>query len=98
MYDKSIPDLEVRNAVFGRFGLSGVATDLTSPSFRDQLLTVVESEGADVFDPRVSLCVKQSCISQVNGVSIYRDAYHIAASQIGILENNFKQVLLIRPE
>jgi peptidoglycan/LPS O-acetylase OafA/YrhL len=93
IYDKSIPDLEVRNAVFGRFGLAGVATDLTLPSFRDQVLAVAESMGANVFDPKRSLCVEQDCVTQVNGVSIYKDTDHIAANQIGILEDNFNQVL-----
>jgi hypothetical protein len=93
MYDKSIPDLEVRNAVFGRFGLTGAPTDLTVPSFRDRLLALAQTTGADVFDPRMSLCVNKDCITQVNGVSIYKDSHHIAASQIGIFDDNLKQVL-----
>jgi peptidoglycan/LPS O-acetylase OafA/YrhL len=93
MYDKSIPDLEIRNAVFGRFGLAGVAKDDTSPEFRSEILTVAERGGADTFDPRESLCNKLGCITQVRGISIYKDDHHIAASQIGILEENLKQVL-----
>jgi peptidoglycan/LPS O-acetylase OafA/YrhL len=92
-FDKSIPDLEIRNAVFRRFGLAGVATDGTLPSFRDQLAAVAESMGADLFDPRKSLCPDQNCITEEDGVSIYKDESHIAASQIGILESNMKQVL-----
>ena len=34
MFDKSIPDLEIRNAVFGRLGLGAVAREITLPSFR----------------------------------------------------------------
>jgi hypothetical protein len=93
MFDKSIPDLEIRNAVFGRFGLDGVATDITLPALRDQVTSVAKSAGADVFDPRKSLCAKWNCITQVNGVSIYKDDNHIAASQIGILEENLREVL-----
>jgi peptidoglycan/LPS O-acetylase OafA/YrhL len=92
-FDKSIPDLEIRNAVFRRFGLAGVATEGTLPSFRDQLASVAERMGADTFDPRKSLCPDQKCITSVDGVSIYKDESHIAASQIGILEGNMERVL-----
>lgn len=93
MYDKSIPDLEIRNAVFGGFGLKGVAKDITLPVMRDQLASVVQRAGADIFDPRESLCDKQNCIVQLNGVSIYKDDNHIAASQIGILGDDLKKAL-----
>ncbi len=85
MYDKSIPDLEIRNATFGRFGLSGIATDITLPATGDQIAAVAEETGADIFDPRKSLC-KQKCITELNGVSIYKDDNDIAASEIGVLE------------
>jgi SGNH domain (fused to AT3 domains) len=93
MFDKSIPDLEIRNAVFGRFGLGGVAKDTTSPGFRDQVASAAKNAGAEIFDPRESLCYQQECITEVNGVSIYKDDNHIAASQIGILADNLKQDL-----
>jgi peptidoglycan/LPS O-acetylase OafA/YrhL len=93
IYDKSIPDLEIRNAIFGRFGLTGVATDITLPGLRDQVASAAISAGADIFDPRASLCPNDNCITQSNGVSIYKDSNHIAASQVGILEDNLKQVL-----
>jgi peptidoglycan/LPS O-acetylase OafA/YrhL len=93
MYDKSIPELEARNAVFGRFGLSGRATDVTSPAIRAEIRSIATSAGAEVFDPRATLCDGQSCITQLNGVSIYRDSQHIAASQVGILGKSLEQVL-----
>jgi hypothetical protein len=93
MYDKSIPDLEIRNAVFGRFGLAGVAKDITLPVMHDDVSGMAKSAGAQIFDPRESLCDKQSCLTQLNGVSIYIDEDHIAASQIHLLADNFKQVL-----
>lgn len=93
MYDKSIPDLAIQTAVFGRLGLRGAATEITLPSFRDELAAVAKAAGADVFDPRMSLCGGQSCITELNGVSIYKDSNHIAASQIGILEENLREVL-----
>ena len=93
MYDKSIPDLEIRNAVLGRFGLGGVAKDITLPIMRDQLASVAEATGAEVFDPRESLCSGKNCITELKGVSIYKDDNHIAASQIGILGGDLEMVL-----
>ena len=60
---------------------------------RDQIAFVAKSAGADIFDPRKSLCNERNCITQLNGVSIYKDDVHIAASQIGIVEDNLKHVL-----
>ena len=92
-YDKSIPNLEIKNAVFSRFGLAGVARDMTVPEFRKQLIELSRAVGADVFDPRKSLCSQGGCLTQKQGVSIYIDNNHIAASQVVILEDNLRQVL-----
>ncbi len=96
-YDKSIPNLEIRNAIFSKVGLAGEATDYTLPSFRQQILDVSKAAGADVFDPRQNLCSRGPCINQVDGVSIYKDNNHVAASQIGIFEDNLRQVLDRQP-
>jgi hypothetical protein len=93
LYDKSIPDLQVRNAVLGRFGLAGVATEISLPGVRDRVASVAERLGAEVFDPRKSLCPNRNCITEEDGVSIYKDNNHIAASKIGILEGDLKQIL-----
>jgi hypothetical protein len=93
MYDKSIPELETRNAVLGKFGLSGTATDLTSPALRERLRLLADNVGAEVFDPRATLCPGSSCITEINGVSIYRDSDHIAASEVALFESNLSQVL-----
>jgi peptidoglycan/LPS O-acetylase OafA/YrhL len=92
-FDKSIPDLQIRNAVFGRFGLEGAATEMTLPSFRGQVASVAAAAGADIFDPRKSLCPDQHCITEVDGVSIYKDDNHIAASQTGILQSDLARSL-----
>ncbi len=92
-YDESIPDLEIRNAVFCRFGLAGGAIDQTLPDLRAQIAELAQTSGAIIFDPRKSLCGNGPCINQIGGVSIYIDNNHIAASQIGILEDDLKQVL-----
>ncbi len=93
MYDKSIPEVEMHNAIFGRFGLTENATDITLPSFRDRLSVVAQEAGANIFDPRQSLCPAGSCVFQSEGVSIYKDDNHIAASQIGIFQDALKRVL-----
>ena len=68
LYDKSIPDLEAHNAVFGRLGFTRAAMELTAPSVLDQVASVAKSIGADIFDPRRSLCPHQSCITELGGV------------------------------
>jgi len=93
VYDVPIPSLEIHNAVFSRFGLTRVAKKRPSPDFSEQILQVSRATGADIFDPRKSLCNRGPCIYQIDGVSIYKDDNHIAASQIGILEPNLEQVL-----
>jgi peptidoglycan/LPS O-acetylase OafA/YrhL len=97
IYDQAIPYLEIRNAVFSRFGFTRTANDSTSPAFRQQILETSLAAGAEIFDPRQSLCTNGACITQINCVSIYIDNNHIAASQIGILEDNLRQVLQNEP-
>jgi len=93
IYDKSIPDLLIRNAVFGRMGPATAAHDIAAPELREKLLDVARAAGADVFDPRKSLCDSRGCITQLQGVSIYKDDNHLAASQLGLLEANLRQAL-----
>ena len=93
LYDKSIPELEIRNAVYSRFGLGDTAQDLVPSGIRDKIASAAGSAGAEIFDPRVSLCPGDSCITQVDGVSIYKDNNHIAASQIFLLEPSLRQAL-----
>ncbi len=93
IYDKSIPDLEIHNAMFGRFGFSEVASDTVPRAMREQVAGVARNAGAELFDPRLSLCNPLGCLTQVNGVSIYIDTDHLATTQVGILTDNLKQVL-----
>lgn len=93
MYDKSIPELEMRNAVFGRLGLSGRATDFTSPALREAIRSAAVDAGADVFDPRLSLCKGGNCMTEMNGVSIYIDSHHLAASASDLLKANLRNIL-----
>lgn len=93
MYDKSIPELEMRKAAFGRLGLNWTPKDLTSPALTAQIRSIAVRYGADVFDPRRTLCPEHTCKVEVNGVSIYKDSNHLAASTVYILEGNLIQVL-----
>lgn len=93
LYDKSIPELEIRNAVFARFGLVLRAHDLVPSNIRDEIISTAERAGAEIFDPRASLCSTGPCVTERNGVSIYKDNNHIAASQIFILEDNLRETL-----
>jgi len=49
--------------------------------------------GAEIFDPRLTLCKGGECLTQVGGISIYMDDSHLAGSQVGILESNLREVL-----
>jgi hypothetical protein len=93
MYDKSIPELEMRNAVFGRVGLGGHATDVTSPAMSEDIRTTAIGAGARVFDPRAILCPGGKCITQVGDVSVYADNHHLAGSEVGIFRESLAQVL-----
>jgi hypothetical protein len=98
LFDKSVPDLEIRNAILLRFGFSSVARDVSLPAMRQQIISVAQQTGAELFDPRKSLCSPISgCISESNGVSIYKDHSHLVASQISLLQPELESILLGTP-
>jgi peptidoglycan/LPS O-acetylase OafA/YrhL len=94
MFDKSPPDLLIRNATLGRFRMPGTPTDQVPTSLRDRLARLAEEAGAQTFDPTESLCRAGDCVTQRDGVSIYKDDNHLAASQVGILQDNMESTLL----
>ena len=84
-WDKLIPDLEIRNAILG----IDIGPSETSMSHvREQLTQAARDTGADIFDPRASLCVTTPCTYQLDGISIYSDNNHIASSQVTVLKEN----------
>jgi hypothetical protein len=93
IFNGLIPEVEISNAVFGRFGLIRTAEEIALPSFHQEVRAVAVSAGAEIFDPRLTLCQGQECLTQMHGVSIYKDNSHIAGSQAGILESNLREVL-----
>jgi len=92
-YDKSIPEIEINDAVFGRFGFSVTPKDVSSPFWREQVRETATNAGAEIFDPRESLCQGEHCVFEVNGVSLYKDRNHLTTSGSQILTTNLQQVL-----
>ena len=93
VFDKSIPDLAARNAQLQRLGLSLGVTEVSSRQVREELASIGQNLGAQIFDPRKSLCPDDTCITQLGAVSIYKDQAHLAASQIGILKDEMLRTL-----
>lgn len=98
MFDRSIPDIQVRNALFHGLVSPAVAIETSSSIMRRDLASLAKVTGAEIFDPRESLCGRTDCVTEVDGVSIYRDRSHIAASQIGILKDNMESALQLALE
>ena len=97
VYDRDIPGLEISNAVFGNFGLTQTPVDLNSPSLREEIRAVALQTGADTFDPTESLCPGQRCLTERNGVSLYRDRDHLTRTGVPLLKNELKDVLTRPP-
>ena len=93
IFNESIPQLAISNRVFGRFGLAQVPKEVSSPLFREEIRAAAVRAGAEIFDPRETLCPDGRCITEVDGVSIYKDESHIAGSQVHIIESNLRDVL-----
>ena len=88
-----IPELEMSNAIFGRIGLFKTPKETSSFYLHEEIRDVALSAGADIFDPRETLCPGGPCTTSVGGVSIYMDNNHLAKSQVNILENSLRAVL-----
>lgn len=97
VYDRNIPQLEISNALLGRFGFSQAPVNLNVPSLRDQIRTVALDAGADIFDPTASLCPERQCLIARNGISIYKDNSHLAQSSVNIIENDLLNTLQRQP-
>jgi peptidoglycan/LPS O-acetylase OafA/YrhL len=93
IYNEKIPDVAISNALFGRFGLIRRPLDVTSPSLRDEIRTASIGAGADIFDPRATLCRGSNCLTEIDGVSIYKDESHLAFSEAHLLEDDLRQVI-----
>jgi hypothetical protein len=94
IFDKSPPHILARNAMLGRFGILQSVHEISSPDVREKLMKMAAAVGADVFDPRISLCQGDACLYQKNGISLYSDQHHIAAGKIDILEDQMRRALL----
>jgi hypothetical protein len=92
-FDRAIPDVEMSNAVFGKLGITTSPKDLTSPLRREEVRAFATKAGADIFDPRETLCPGQKCIIQTDGISIYMDNHHLARNGARLLTANLGHVL-----
>ncbi len=92
-YDQSIPDFEIRRTIFRRFALGGAPIETSSMPFRRQIESAAKSAGAEIYDPRQSLCRESQCIYDIDRKSLYLDSAHIAASQLGILKDGLRRTL-----
>lgn len=94
IFDKSPPYILARNAMLGRFGILQSVHGIGSPDVREKIVKMAADAGADVFDPRLSLCQGDACLYQKDGMSLYSDQHHIAAGKIDILEDQMRRTLL----
>jgi peptidoglycan/LPS O-acetylase OafA/YrhL len=91
VYNKSIPDMEIHNAIFAQWGLQESPADRISPSLVARSASAATAAGAEVYDLRQSLC-RPNCF-QIAGVSVYKDTSHLAASQLWRLEDGLGSAL-----
>lgn len=92
-YKERIPELSMSNAIFSRAGYLQTPIEMDSLAIHDEIRDVAVSSGAEVFDPREALCPGGRCITSADGISIYKDNNHIAASQIAIITSGLRDVL-----
>jgi hypothetical protein len=62
-------------------------------TFRERLQSAAREAGAEIYDPHKTLCASGSCLYQVDGVSIYKDTDHLAATRVGILKQGLLKSL-----
>lgn len=93
-YKERIPDLAISNAVFGRFGLTEAPHPIDTSALRLQTDDLALHAGAGVFDPRESLCPRDLCVTEIGGISIYKDNAHLAATQVPILADTLRNTFL----
>ena len=94
VYDKMIPDYEIRVAAMGRLGtLGGYPGDISPAALRDDLKARAIRAGAEIYDPRDTLCSSGSCVLQEGGVSLYEDNSHLAPGKVGLLRDGLSKAL-----
>lgn len=93
IFDRGIPEVQISNAVFGRFGLSIAPKEISSPIVREQVREVAEGAGAEVFDPSEILCPGGRCLTEKNGISLYKDSSHLAGSAVSMFDGTLRDLL-----
>jgi len=86
-YDKLIPDYEIRTEAIGRLArYADIPFDLSAlDGVRDQVKAMAERDGAEIFDPRETLCPANHCIYSQKHISLYSDQSHLATSKVGLM-------------
>lgn len=93
IFSEPIPQVEINNAALARFGLSATPKDITSPAFREEIRAAAVSAGAEIFDPRETLCPDDHCITEIDGISIYKDESHLVKSRANMMESSLRSAL-----
>lgn len=93
VYDRSIPELEIHNAMFAHHGTTLQPREKNLDSYHGRLRDMVLGQGALVFDPRDDLCPGKECLYQSAGVSLYRDDSHLSESATRMLDRSLAAAL-----
>jgi peptidoglycan/LPS O-acetylase OafA/YrhL len=93
-YDKSIPDLEIRNIGLQHLASGPMyARQMIPLNMRNDITALASRTGADLYNPRETLCKGEICTYQEDQISIYSDESHIATSQLERFRPGLLQVL-----
>jgi peptidoglycan/LPS O-acetylase OafA/YrhL len=85
-YDKNVPDYEIASAILSRFAQPPPPKPNVPGSLADRMRAIAAREGAEIYDPRQTLCPAGRCFYQIDGVSIYLDTDHVVKSRIALLK------------
>jgi peptidoglycan/LPS O-acetylase OafA/YrhL len=92
-YNRDIPEFEIGLAIVGRHWVGADPEENSPVTFRERLQSAAREAGAEIYDPHKTLCASGSCLYQVDGVSIYKDTDHLAATRVGILKQGLLKSL-----
>ena len=94
IYSMLIPDYQIRKLALERFGVRGPDPfDLLVLVHWQLLKEAAKRAGAEIYDPRETLCPNGVCLRDIDGVSIYSDHTHFAASQLAPLQDGLLKSL-----
>jgi peptidoglycan/LPS O-acetylase OafA/YrhL len=93
IYDKFIPDMEIRNIGLAPFRIAALEPiQLIPDTLRHDVRDLAARAGADLYDPNETLCKGGKCIYAVDGISLYVDHIHLAPSSLEPLRPGLRTV------